>query len=99
MDISEYQIRLSMDTTEATASTVQYLIALRSALRLARRMGLPDEAEHAIITIQRLIRVAYELRLAYLALAAAESMTTLGMIKAGVAIGAAIVTLAEVGTQ
>lgn len=57
---------------KTTASLYRYETALRSALRLAKRMGLPEEMEQQITTYQRVLRAVHQLEMAYHALQVAR---------------------------
>ncbi len=60
----EFNVKLNMDMTEATVQLTKWITVLRSALRLARKMGLPDEYTEAIIAIQKMISTLYMLKAA-----------------------------------
>ena len=94
----EGKIPDTRELEKATTTVTQYMMALRSCLSLAKRMGLPEETEQAITAIQKLIRIAYQLKIAIHAVEAAMSTTTAGLvIRAGVAIAGLIVTSMDVG--
>jgi len=93
----DYEIRIKMDMAEATSTLVTYEIALRSALRLAKRLGLPDEVNGAITEIQKLIRIVHQLQMAYLLLTSARAAAgdPLAIFQASIAIGSAVITATE----
>lgn len=63
---------LSHSVDEAAHSINKYTALISGAARLARMMGLPENVEAQIRTIQRLIQIVNGLRAAYLALQAAR---------------------------
>ena len=95
---NDVEIRIRMDMAEATSQLNNYLITLRSAIRLARRMGLPDVVDQQLRQIQQLIRLIYQLRMAYYALLAARTAAgdPLAIAQAGIAIGGAVLTSMDV---
>jgi len=85
---------------KATTSLYRYELALRSALRLAKRMGLPDQVEQAIILMQRVQRVVHLLEMTYHALMVAEAaagnpMAWISWIQFGIYAGTTAVTMGD----
>jgi len=79
------------------ATLNEYIHVLNSAIRLAKRVGLPDDFAKYATEIQRIIRIINQLKIAYYALSAAEMAAgdPLAYIRAGIAIGSAVVTAAD----
>jgi transcription initiation factor TFIIIB Brf1 subunit/transcription initiation factor TFIIB len=88
-----------MDMAEVTSNLVDYEIALRSALRLAKRLGLPEEVNQAIAQIQQTIRIVHQLQMAYnaLLLARLSSGDPLAWVQAGIYVASSVVTMTDVG--
>lgn len=75
----------------------EYIHTLNSAIRLAKRAGLPDDFRKYATEIQRAIRLINQLKIAMYALTAARVAAgdPLAIIQAGIAIGAVAVTAAD----
>ena len=81
------------DIALSIATLNEYTHTLTSAMRLAKRCGLPEEFHNAVTEIQRILRLINMLKIAYLALAAARVAAgdPLAIAQAGIAIGGVIV--------
>jgi phage shock protein A len=87
------------EVAETIATLNTYVSTLRSATRLAKKLGLPEEFNQVITEIQRVLRLVTALKIAYAALSvvmAAADPSGISLIKAGIAVGNVIVNTAAV---
>lgn len=84
-----------MNVEEALTNIRRAQTVLYRTLGLMRRLGLPEDMEVAVTTVQRLIMVMNQLRLAAIALQAASG--PIGWAMAAVSIGASFATMMDFG--
>jgi division protein CdvB (Snf7/Vps24/ESCRT-III family) len=82
------------------ATLNEYIHTLNSAIRLAKRCGLPDDFAKYATEIQQIIRLINQLKIAYQLLTAAEvaAGNPLAIAQLGITVGSAIVTATDIGS-
>ena len=108
-DIAEIERAVQATSAEVAGTTTrsevalsiatlnEYIHTLNSAMRLAKRAGLPEEFSRYVTEIQRIIRLINQLKIAMYALQAARMAAgdPLAIAQAGIAIGSVVVTASD----
>jgi hypothetical protein len=76
---------------------IEYEMLLRRTLTLVRRLGLPEDAQQAVLTIQRLISIAIQLERAYRLLETAMEigLGPVGWVSMALRVSSSIATMSQ----
>lgn len=92
IDIEQKLDSVDTKTKQATISYSDLYNVLQDVFIIVKELGLPDDVEHAITVVHRLIVAMNSLRIAMLALNAATMTTPAGLALAGLGFAVSLFT-------